>query len=229
MTLRASSLSMIADLYSPQRRSFAISCFTTAPTLAAILALSLGAWLVEFYGWRTTFMLVGLPALVLSLVLAFLVQEPRRGAWDAKPQLEIPVQGMLASARSLWAQPAYRTLIIASAVTTLGANAYSMWNATFLVRIHGLELRQAGMLAGLFGGGSAAIGMLFGVGLGPLSIGLLSDALTPYLGEQSLRYALLVCVLTPLIAMLLIQRVMRMAPQTESREAPAGQAQPDTP
>lgn len=316
----ASSLSMIADLYPPRRRAFAISCFTTAPTLAAILALSLGAWLVEQYGWRQAFMVIGTPALGLALVLGLVVREPRRGTWDAPTSLELPVQSMLGSVRGLWGQPAFRTLIIASAITTLGANAYGMWNATFLVRIHGLELRQAGLLAGVIGGGSAALGMLFsgwitdrlvgrhpvwrlripqighlvgivamlayllwpsdarimlgelpvpvamlwcgmngffavwwvgpvlshithlvapdaratalaiqtvavtvfGVGLGPLAIGAISDLLSLALGDASLRYALLFCVLTPLVAMGFLHRVARLeAEQAAHRERAA--------
>ncbi len=44
------ALSLIADLYPPQKRAFAISVFTAAPTFAAIIALSLGAWMVDSYG-----------------------------------------------------------------------------------------------------------------------------------------------------------------------------------
>ncbi len=73
------ALSLIADLYPPQRRAFAISVFTTAPTFAAIVALSLGAWLVDADGWRTSFIVVGLPAMLIGILLAFSDASPCAG------------------------------------------------------------------------------------------------------------------------------------------------------
>ncbi len=155
-----SAISMIADLYPPHRRAFAISCFSTAPTLAVIIAMSAGAWLIEQYGWRTGFIAVAVPTSLIALVI-LLVREPARGTWDhPQPEPQAP-QSLLATLKSLWALRPYRYLIFAAGMSTLGANAYGMWNATFLVRSHGLDLQQAGILAGFIGGGSAALGMLF--------------------------------------------------------------------
>ena len=110
----SASLSLIADLYPPQRRSFAISCFTAAPTFSSIIGLSVGAWVVEHYGWRSAFVALGVPALVFSMTLAW-VREPRRGRWDLTPQTHTPppLLGMGAEARTLWALPAYRCLVLA--------------------------------------------------------------------------------------------------------------------
>ncbi|MBP0047429.1 MFS transporter [Marinobacterium sp. AK62] len=302
-----SSISMIADLYPPNRRAFAISCFSTAPTLAVIIAMSVGAWLVEQYGWRTGFMAVAMPTSLIALVI-LLVKEPVRGAWDPPQDAQSsPALSLGATLTSLWALKPYRYLIFAAGMSTLGANAYGMWNATFLVRSHGLELQQAGILAGFIGGGTAALGMLFsgwmtdrllsahqrwqllipqighgigllsmtayllwpanstfviqgytiptamvwcalngffavwwvgpcfsmitrlvspdsravamacqtvlvtlfGVGVGPLAVGALSDLITPMLGTESLRYSLLLGCVSTLAAVLLLQAVAR--------------------
>ncbi|AYH43708.1 MFS transporter [Azoarcus sp. DN11] len=178
------SLSIIADLYPPQRRSFAISCFTAAPTFAAILALSVGAWLVGSWGWRNAFIIVALPVLPVAALLAFAVREPRRGVWDGGHAPDAAgAAGMRATLRQLWDCRPYRYLVLASAVTTLGANAYGMWNPTFLVRSHGLPLQHAGLLAGLVGGTSAGIGMLFS--------GWLTDRLTHRSPRWHLRIPLI--------------------------------------
>ena len=154
-----SSISMIADLYPANRRAFAISCFSTAPTLAVIIAMSVGAWLVEQYGWRTGFIVAAVPTSLIALII-LMAREPERGACDLHEPGALPLS-LPATLQSLWALKPYRYLILAAGMSTLGANAYGMWNATFLVRSHGLELQQAGILAGFVGGGSAAIGMLF--------------------------------------------------------------------
>ncbi|MGH8387991.1 MAG: spinster family MFS transporter [Pseudomonas sp.] len=157
----SASLSLIADLYPPQRRSFAISCFTAAPTFSSIIGLSIGAWVVEQYGWRTAFIALGVPALAFAAVLAFFVREPQRGRWDLTPHAHTALLGMGAEARKLWALPAYRCLILAGGLTTLSSYAIGMWNTSFLVRSHGLSLQHAGLLAGVICGISAGIGGLF--------------------------------------------------------------------
>lgn len=153
------AFSLIADLYPPHRRSFAISCFTAAPTFAALIGLAGGAWLVETHGWRTTFILIGLPGLLIAALLAVTVREPQRGRWEINHVPAAP-QGMLRTALELWREPALRCLLIAGGFCTLSGYSLAMWNASFLVRSHGLSLQQAGLLAGLVGGGVAAIGTL---------------------------------------------------------------------
>lgn len=158
----SASLSLIADLYPPQRRSFAISCFTAAPTFSSIIGLSLGAWVVEYYGWRSGFIAIGMPALVFCAILSFFVREPQRGRWDLAPHAHLPspLLGMGAEARKLWALPAYRCLILAGGLATLSSYAIGMWNTSFLVRSHGLSLQHAGLLVGVICGISAGIGGL---------------------------------------------------------------------
>lgn len=168
----SASMSIIADLYPPHRRSFAISCFTAAPTFSAIIGLSVGAWVVDNYGWRTAFIAIGIPGLLFSCLLAF-VREPARGRWDLSSSGSAPAQPMqslVGEARKLWALPAYRCLILASGLTTLTSYAVGMWNTSFLVRSHGLSLQHAGLLAGVICGTAAGIGGLFA--------GWLSDHLT---------------------------------------------------
>lgn len=157
----SASLSLIADLYPPQRRSFAISCFTAAPTFSSIIGLSVGAWVVEHQGWRFAFIALGLPALLFAAVLAFVVRDPPRGRWDLTPHAPSPSPGLLREAGALWALPAYRRLILAGGLTTLSAYAIAMWNTSFLVRSHDLSLQHAGLLAGVICGTAAGVGGLF--------------------------------------------------------------------
>lgn len=162
----SASLSLLADSYPIQRRSFAISCFTSGATFAAIIALTIGAHWVEQYGWRHTFFIISIPALLISLLFLFVLPEPRRGQYDeavitpVSPVQTTQLTGFRESTKALLKQQDYRLLVSASAIATIGANAFGMWNAAFLVRSHDLTLTQAGMMAGFFGGGAAAIGIL---------------------------------------------------------------------
>lgn len=185
----SASLSLIADLYPPQRRSFAISCFTAAPTFSSIIGLSIGAWVVEHYGWRSAFFALGIPALLFCALLA-LVREPVRGRWDlghvpaAGPRLSLGSE-----ARKLWALPAYRCLILAGGLATLSSYAIGMWNTSFLIRSHGLSLQHAGMLVGVICGVAAGTGGMFA--------GWLNDRLS----HHSPHWQILIPVIGHLIAL----------------------------
>ena len=154
------ALSLIADLYPPQRRAFAISFFTAAPTFAAIIALSFGAWMVDTWGWRTSFIVAGSPALLIGALVLTLGREPGRGRWDVVSLHSHP-ENIRSTLEALWSDKAVRYLILASATATLGGTAFGMWNATFLVRSYGLALQHAGLLTGLVGGVSAGVGVMF--------------------------------------------------------------------
>ncbi|WEN42782.1 putative galactarate transporter [Thauera sp. GDN1] len=183
------ALSLIADLYPPQRRAFAISLFTAAPTFAAIIALSLGAWMVDAWGWRMSFIAAGAPALLIGALVLTLGREPRRGRWDAVSHHPHPLD-IRSTLRTLWSEKAVRYLVLASATATLGGTAFGMWNATFLVRSYGLALQHAGLLTGLVGGISAGVGVMFA--------GWLSDRL----GSRGARWRLSVPILGHTIGLL---------------------------
>lgn len=155
------SLSLIADLYPPHRRSLAISCFTGAPTLSIIVGLSAGAWVVDEYGWRMGFFLIGTPLIVMSLLFGFAVNEPQRGKWDLNRDKAPPPESLFQAARTLMSNRACLILISASAITTFSAFSFAMWNTAFLVRSHELSLQHAGILAGVVTGISAGVGSLF--------------------------------------------------------------------
>src|SRR5690606_30017192 len=73
------SLSQVADLHSAHNRSLAFSCFTAALTLSAVVGLSLGAWVIDTWGWRTGFHIIATRPLLIALLLALAVREPPRG------------------------------------------------------------------------------------------------------------------------------------------------------
>ena len=155
------SLSLIADLYPARNRSLAISCFTAAPTLSAIVGLSLGAWVIDTWGWRTGFYLIASPPLLISLLLALAVREPERGRFDNPLHGNAPALGLWRSARQLLGNAHYRKLVAACAWFSFSGLAFAMWNTPFLIRSHGLSLQSAGILAGVVTGCSAALGGLF--------------------------------------------------------------------
>lgn len=168
------SMSMVADLYPPSSRSRAMSVLSTGGSVGALLALLLGSWLAETYGWRTTVVVAGAGSMLLALVLLATVREPLRlamahaqpGAGAARPP------GAVAA---IWAEPVTRWLVVGAAFTLLAAYSFGAWNIALMVRHHGLSLQQAGWISG-----AAALSSITG--------GLVSGSLTDRLAQRDLRW-----------------------------------------
>ena len=71
------SHSLIADYFPPERRATAVAIFTGAGTVGLLLAISAGGYIAATYGWRTAFMLAGIPGLLLALIARLTLAEPR--------------------------------------------------------------------------------------------------------------------------------------------------------
>ncbi|HSC59112.1 MAG TPA: MFS transporter, partial [Gemmatimonadales bacterium] len=71
------SQSLVADYFSGKRRAFAMGILSAGLSLGGVLGLWLGGKLEAVYGWRVTFMAVGLPGFALA-VLAVRLVDPTR-------------------------------------------------------------------------------------------------------------------------------------------------------
>jgi len=70
---------LIAEFYQGRRRAFAIGVYSVGMAFGGVLGVWLGGVLMERYGWRATFVIMGVPAFVLA-VLASRLREPLRRA-----------------------------------------------------------------------------------------------------------------------------------------------------
>lgn len=161
------SHSLIADYFAPARRATALSLYAMAVPVGAMLGVFLGGWGNELYGWRLTFMLVGLPGVLIALLVRLTVAEPTRSAGAGGRQEAAP--GFGASARYLWHCRSFRHLTLAAGMHAIVVYGASQWTASFLLRAHQLGTGAAGTW----------LALLQGVGLvGTLLGGLLSDMLS---------------------------------------------------
>ena len=158
------SQSLITDYFPPERRAFAQGVFAIAPNIGILVGLFGGALIAEALGWRAVFLVFGLPGVALSVLLYLTLKEPLRPPPD-------PLD------RSLWSAmddivklPGF--VWIAAGVGFAGMSGYGLgvWSPSFLVRVHGMTLVDAGLWLGL-------IGVFFG-GLGTVISGMLVDRLS---------------------------------------------------
>ena len=141
------SHSLIADYFPPHRRATALSIFAWGVYVGSAIAFLAGGYLVAHYSWRTAFMVVGAPGLLLAVVVALTVREPARGASEQRsaPQAQPPLGEVL---RHLLAQRSFMFIVLGASIQSLSGYGVLTWGPTFLYRVHAMPWTEIGVWLG---------------------------------------------------------------------------------
>lgn len=163
------SHSIISDIFPPNRRASAIGFYSMGVSIGILFGFLAGGWLNEYFGWRTAFLVVGIPGVVLAILLRFTLREPIRGLHDggvANPD-PVPFKEVL---NVLWTRRSFRHLALGAGLNAFCGYATANWTASFMIRSHQMSTGELGTwLAAIIGLGGA-IGVFGG--------GLLADRLS---------------------------------------------------
>lgn len=145
------SHSMISDMFPVKERGTAMGIYAMGVNIGLLIAYLAGGWMSENFGWRTTFIVVGAPGLLIALIVRFTVKEPVRGASDnlktvaaAPPFREV--------ANYMWSTPATRHVVFGSALAGFVGYGMVLWLPAFFVRSHGLSQTEVGFTLALMSG-----------------------------------------------------------------------------
>ena len=154
-----SSSALLADYFPAERRPMAFTVLALGAPLGAWLGADVAGAVAHLYGWRSSFLALGIPGVVIGLVVLFTVREPPRGQFDS---VEGELRPSIAeSLRFLWRQRAAFHVIMGSGVCSLWGWGLIWWTPTFLMRTYGLDVGEAGAVTGhihLIGGVAASVG-----------------------------------------------------------------------
>jgi predicted MFS family arabinose efflux permease len=151
--------SLVGDYFPrPAERTRAMAVYWMGGPIAALITFILGGWLNELYGWRLTFLLMGIPGLVLAVVMKLTIVEPRGSAM--RPLR--PPPPMRAVLKTLWGQRASRHLSIGLILLYTMGFGMGPWYAAFLMRSHGMSTSEVGVWLGMIIGLSGIAGVLSG-------------------------------------------------------------------
>jgi predicted MFS family arabinose efflux permease len=151
---------LIADYFPPQKRATALGFFMVGNSLGIMAGFGLGGWLGGEYGWRTAFLVVGLPGLLLALAIRLLMREPPRRGIEGFAGQDHP--GLIAAFRVLLANRAYVAIIAANIAYAMMIFGPIAWLPAFFIRSHDLGMGVVGVWTGFGIGVGMAVGMLVG-------------------------------------------------------------------
>jgi predicted MFS family arabinose efflux permease len=157
--------SLIADLAPPEKRASAMAFYALGIPAGTLLGMLIGGTLADAYGWRTAFVVVGLPGILLAGVVVLLLRDPRRAgeamraASAAAPRRTLSNREALAE---ILGSRAFLLLLAAGASAAFLTYGKGTWTTIFFQRTHGLSAGQTGFWFGISGGLASIAGTLAG-------------------------------------------------------------------
>lgn len=160
-SLSPAAHSLISDLFPPERRATALAIFNIGGNVGVMLGFIAGGWIGETFGWRMAFMIVGLPGLAAAALTRFTLREPPRGLSDGiVDDSDLPsLSEVIAFLRS---KRTFLHVSLACAFYAFAAYGFTIWGATFLIRVHGMSLGETGLWMGLIQGIGGGLGTFLG-------------------------------------------------------------------
>ncbi|MEZ5559592.1 MAG: MFS transporter [Pseudomonadales bacterium] len=138
------SHSMISDLFPPSTRATALAVYALGIPVGSMIGSLAGGWLNEAFDWRTAFMIVGLPGLLLALIVRFTLREPERGASENLIRSDEPAPPVSTVFRHLWNLKSFRYLSLAGAMHAFVGYGVGYWVPAFFIRSHGMGTADLG-------------------------------------------------------------------------------------
>jgi predicted MFS family arabinose efflux permease len=141
--------SLISDLFERRRRGLPVSIWYCGVSLGAFAGYGLGGYWGETYGWRTTFILLGIPGLVMALIIRTTVRETPRGMADGSISGPSRAPRFLETFSILRKQKALFHAVMAQCLSGAAFMGPIYWLTSYFVRTHGVSLTRAGSVIGL--------------------------------------------------------------------------------
>jgi MFS family permease len=173
------SLSILSDVTAERKRGAIAGMIYASAGIGTFLSFLVGGYLAAEHGWRAAFLFAGLPGVALAAMVLALVREPAR-ATPAKKltggsgNIAVDIGGLLF-------HPVLGWVYWGATLYTMCASGVGAWAVSVLVRMHGFDLKSAGLAVACASG-------LCGC-LGTALAGRLSDAASARQAGGALRVA----------------------------------------
>ncbi|MDO9488364.1 MAG: MFS transporter [Sphingomonadaceae bacterium] len=180
--------SLITDTVEPAKRASSIAFYGLGIPIGGLLGMVIGGFLADAYGWRSAFVVVGLPGVLMALVVWFTMKEPRRirpPATGATAPIRATFKEALAEIR---ASRAFLPLTIGGGFVAFLGYGKGVWTTIFFQRTHELTPGEVGLYLGVGYGVAGVIGTWLG--------GFLADRY----GKRDARHYLTAPILSMIIA-----------------------------
>jgi MFS family permease len=152
------SLSQLSDRFPLRLRSTVMGIFNFGAAGGLFLGMAMGGFVEDNHGWRTAFLVAGLPGLAIAALVWLTTNEPPRGGSDEPAEIAGGGSGFIEALGHLLRDRALRNVALGM---TWGASmlaVFAVWTPSLLRRSFDMSATDAGLSSGLVIGVAGALG-----------------------------------------------------------------------
>jgi MFS family permease len=154
--------SLLSDYFPPSRRATVLAIYSLGIPIGGGIGFIAGGWLEEFFDWRTAFIVVGAPGVLLALIVKLTLKEPKRGQFDEPVVARAPQQSVWQVLKFMNSLKSFRHLAIAAALHAFYGYGASAFVAAFFRRSHQMDPGELGTWFGIIAFTAGSLGTFLG-------------------------------------------------------------------
>lgn len=148
------AISLISDYVEPAKRATALAIFSLGVPAGILVGYLAGGYLREAFDWRTAFLVVGLPGLLIAILVRLTLREPPREIGE--------VPSLRRVGRFLWERRSFRHLSFAGGLYAFAGYSFAFLLPSVLERSHGMGAAEIGKASAVIIGVGGAIATVWG-------------------------------------------------------------------
>lgn len=140
-------MSLLADYFQPEHRAKAIAFVQMSTMIGGVVGLIAGGYIAQYYGWRTTLIVSGLPGVALAAIAWLALREPR--TLHGFPVAATQGESVIDTLRELIKKPTFVNATFAYTAFMFLANGPLAFEAAYVIRDLHVGIAESGLASGI--------------------------------------------------------------------------------
>ncbi|MES2035817.1 MAG: MFS transporter [Pseudomonadota bacterium] len=160
------SHSLITDYTPKEKRASALAFYAMGIPLGSLAGMALGGLVADAHGWRVAFFVAGAPGIVLAVIAALTLKEPRKQMAAAQAKVAVDAPTFKEAMKELGTKRSFWLIAFAGSLVSFIGYGHLAFYGSFFFRNHGPQLTElAASMGGLGPAGflGTALGLIIGV------------------------------------------------------------------
>jgi MFS family permease len=166
--------SLISEVVPRERRATALSIVSAGIPIGGLLGIALGGVMADAMGWRWAFVWAGAPGLILAVVVALTIREPRKHHSHLRSKSD-DSHSLKQSLREIFERRTFCYMALGASIVGMNSQAKLAFMPSFYLRNQLEQFNQIAHTLSLLTGhefsGLAALGMALGLSYGVGGLG----------------------------------------------------------
>lgn len=169
--------SLITDYVPKEKRASALAFYSMGTPLGSLVGMGLGGVIADAYGWRWAFIVCGLPGIILAIIVAMTLVEPRvKRVLDDVKRVAAKGPSFSDALKVLTHKRTFWFIAFAAAIKAFIGYGHAPFTASFFLRNHAEDITRLAAMFGLQSQGF--LGLALGI------VGGLAGAIGAFIGGQ---------------------------------------------